>query len=94
MVLGERPPELEALIARRGTSCECQACGRNSVSTSTDESVDKLPFYASRGVEEVLVFDPESRVVKIYCLSSRKFVEATRSNLLGADAAMLRDAID
>jgi Putative restriction endonuclease len=59
-----------------------------------DETVEKLPFYAARGVEEVLVVDPESRSVRILELGGQTYEPATRSALLDVDVRTLEEAID
>lgn len=38
-----------------------------------DESRDKLPFYASRGVREVWLIEPATREVEVFALRSRSY---------------------
>jgi Uma2 family endonuclease len=40
-----------------------------------DESKDKLPFYAARGVKEAFLMDPNSRVVELYRLHDGKLLQ-------------------
>lgn len=62
--------------------------------SADDESLNKLPFYASRGVEEVLIFDPDTHEVGIYVLKQGSLVRSSRSDLLRVDAAVLEQEID
>jgi Uma2 family endonuclease len=41
-----------------------------------DESRDKLPFYAGRGVREVWLIDPATREVEVFALRSRSYERA------------------
>lgn len=53
-----------------------------------DETWEKLPFYAARRVEELLVVDPEDHRVRMFALEreSGEFAEADHSVVLGMSA--------
>ncbi len=59
-----------------------------------DETYEKLPFYAKRGVEEVIVADPQSRAVSIFRLDYNDHRETDGSELLGATTGELGRDID
>ena len=59
-----------------------------------DETYEKLPFYATHGVEEVLVLHPEERRAHFFLLGGDGYQEAPASNLLGLTARGLEAAID
>ncbi|MGH9128947.1 MAG: Uma2 family endonuclease [Acidimicrobiales bacterium] len=58
-----------------------------------DESYEKLPFYASRGVDEVFLVEGPTRRIHVHCLGADGYEEALRSTLLDVDAATLERAI-
>lgn len=51
-----------------------------------DESRAKLPFYASRGVDEVWLVDALARSVEMHVLNDASYVIAGRSQLLAMEA--------
>jgi Uma2 family endonuclease len=53
-----------------------------------DESRDKLPFYASRGVREAWLVDPVSREVEVFALRGRGY-----ERVLAIDGAILAPAL-
>ena len=56
-----------------------------------DESRDKLPFYASRGVKEVWLLDPTTRAVEVYTLrGDTYFAIADREHVIRAPALDLQ----
>lgn len=59
-----------------------------------DESYAKLPFYFACGVDEVLIADPERRVVEWYGRGERGFERVGRSDLLDLDEEGLTAEID
>lgn len=59
-----------------------------------DESWQKLPFYASHGVQEVLIVDPLEHNVHWLVLQGSEYVETERSTLIDFGAADLLDGID
>lgn len=59
-----------------------------------DETYDKFGFYAQRGVDELLVADPQRRAVHIWLLRGDGYTEAGRSRLLGVTADELAHDID
>lgn len=52
-----------------------------------DETMEKLPFYASRGVDEVVIVDPDERRVTWLALADGGYDEVDRSALLDVDVA-------
>ncbi len=59
-----------------------------------DESWDKLPFYARYGVEEVLLVDPQARVVHWLGLVDGAYASIEASRLIDLGAAELAKRID
>lgn len=60
-----------------------------------DETYEKLPFYASHRVDEVLILEPAGSEVRIFERAGDDIYHETgRSTLLGLDAATLRTVID
>ncbi len=59
-----------------------------------DESWEKLAFYASHGVEEVLIVDPQERAVHWFALSGGEYRPAARSNLVELGPQELARRID
>lgn len=59
-----------------------------------DETWDKMDFYASHGVDEVMVVDPAGRDVVILGLVGDRYVPAGASTLLGMAADQLAAQID
>lgn len=60
-----------------------------------DETWKKLPFYASHGVEEVLIVDPEQHAVHWLGLKGEASYEPIeQSRLIDLDALRLADQID
>jgi Uma2 family endonuclease len=58
-----------------------------------DETYLKIDFYASHGVEELIVADPRLRTVRIWQLIDGALVETGQSDLLGMSATELTRAI-
>ena len=59
-----------------------------------DESWEKLPFYAARGVEEALIVDPQQRAVDWLGLSEGECRPLERSALIALGPGELAGAID
>jgi Uma2 family endonuclease len=59
-----------------------------------DETWDKLPYYAERGVEELVVVDPRARSVRWLALAAGEYRDVERSALLGLEAAELAWRLD
>ena len=61
------------------------------VLSPNDESRDKLPFYAARGVREVWLVDPVARSVEMFALDRDRYVPMPNalSRVLGIDATSL-----
>ena len=53
-----------------------------------DETRDKLPFYAARGVKELWIVDPDTRATEVYLLRGKSYVTvvADRSGVIRAPA--------
>jgi Uma2 family endonuclease len=58
-----------------------------------DETYEKFNFYAARGVEEILVIDPQLCSVHWFACVDRAFEAADRSAVLGIDVTAVRAAI-
>jgi hypothetical protein len=58
-----------------------------------DETYLKIDFYASHGVEELVVADPQLRTVRIWQLIDGALVETGQSDLLDVSAAELTCAV-
>jgi Uma2 family endonuclease len=59
-----------------------------------DETWEKLPFYAARNVDELLMVDPSERAVYWRALSNGEYREIERSSLIDLGPAELADQID
>jgi Uma2 family endonuclease len=60
----------------------------------TDEAWEKLPFYAERGVEELLFIDPAERSVSWLSLLGGEYHPVERSAVIGLSASELAQQID
>ncbi|MDP2709794.1 MAG: Uma2 family endonuclease [Solirubrobacteraceae bacterium] len=59
-----------------------------------DESWEKLPFYAQRGVDEILIVDPSGPSVHWLALDDGTYRPIDRSRLIDLGAADLVERID
>lgn len=59
-----------------------------------DETYDKLPFYASRGVDEVLIADPRASTLTLLVLVDGTYEQRDHSPLLDVSVAELSADID
>lgn len=59
-----------------------------------DESYAKLPFYAARGVAEVIMVDPADRSVRCWHLAEDGYREEPASDVLGVSTTTLADELD
>jgi len=59
-----------------------------------DETFDKFDFYARHGVDEIVVADPQRRLVRIWQLRDAAYAETGRSDLLDVLADDLGAEID
>lgn len=59
-----------------------------------DEAWQKLPFYAERGVDELLIVDPADQSVKCLALSAGEYRSVERSELIDVSASELASQID
>jgi Uma2 family endonuclease len=59
-----------------------------------DETIEKVPFYAAHGVDEVVIADPLVRQVTWLRLVGGEYVEIDRSELLGVDVAEIVEQIE
>ena len=70
-----RTPDLLVLdpqyVIRRGTEGSVELV--IEILSPGDESRDKFPFYAARGVKEIWLVDPESRMHEIYVLRGTSY---------------------
>lgn len=74
------------LLIRRGTEGPVELV--IEILSNGDESRDKLPFYAARGVKEVWLADPDTREVELYVLRGATYfaILPDRSGLLRSPA--------
>lgn len=63
------------------------------IASPGDETWQKLPFYASHGVEEVLIVEPREHSVHWLLLKDGEYVESKRSGLIDLGPGDLRDLI-
>lgn len=63
------------------------------VESPDDETWEKLPFYAARQVEEVMVVSPEGRSVTWLIRQDGAYQQSAASRLLGPDPGNLPDLI-
>ena len=59
-----------------------------------DESWAKLDFYATRGVEELLIVDPQEQTISWMGLEGSEYKHLKRSRLIESGAAELAERID
>jgi Uma2 family endonuclease len=59
-----------------------------------DESRGKLEFYAGRGIEELLIVDPQEKPVSWLGLERGDYRHVKRSGLIGLGGAELSEQID
>jgi Uma2 family endonuclease len=59
-----------------------------------DESWEKLPFYASHEVDEVLIVDPQERSVSWLALEAGEYRPVERSGLIAMGAQGLAEQLD
>jgi len=59
-----------------------------------DETWDKLPFYAARQVDELLIVDPQKRTVEWLALERGKYQSVKRSELITLGPDELAERID
>lgn len=59
-----------------------------------DDTWQKLPFYASHGVDELLIVDPHTRAVDWLALRGERYEPVERSALVGLDVQALAERID
>ena len=59
-----------------------------------DETWEKLPFYAKRAVDEVLIVDPEMRTVDWLALTHDEYRDVERSGLIELGPRELAEQID
>ena len=64
------------------------------IESPDDETWEKLPFYASRGVDELVIVSAADRSVTWLQLEAAGYVSTDASRLLGPDSASLSDRID
>jgi Uma2 family endonuclease len=59
-----------------------------------DESWEKLPYYAARGVDEVLIVNPQERSVSWLALQQGEYRPVERSALIALGAGELAEQLD
>lgn len=89
-----RVPDLTIIRGRELTLYLPTAAIVAEIVSPGDESYKKFDFYFARGVEEVLIVDPQRRTVEWYTRGATGFERTGRSALLGLDEATLHGEID
>ena len=89
VVLGH-PSELPAWLERR------KALGQDRHDEMWEGvyHVEKFPYYAERGVEELIIADPARRQAECWRLAGTGYTAEPGSALLGLSARTLTDQID
>jgi hypothetical protein len=64
------------------------------IESPDDETWEKLPFYASRGVDEVLIVSAQRRSVTWLIMEGSEYVRSPASRLLGPKSASLESRIE
>jgi hypothetical protein len=64
------------------------------VESPDDETWEKLPFYASRGVDDILIVSADHRSVTWLILERGGYLRSEASRLLGPDSQALENQID
>jgi hypothetical protein len=64
------------------------------IESTDDETWDKLDFYASHGVDELLIVSAETRSVTWLALEKSQYEQVSESRLLRPESATLADQID
>jgi len=59
-----------------------------------DTTLQKLPFYAAHGVDEVVIVDPDERTVRWLALDEDEYVPIERSSVIDLSAEAMADRID
>jgi len=89
-----RVPDRAYLRGRDVAAFEPTAAIVVEVLSPGDETYAKLEFYARRGVDEVLIVDPDSASAEWYARRQQAMERAGRSELLGLTQADVVSAID
>lgn len=88
-----RVPDIGLLRALGAGSFVPAAALVVEVVSPADESWDKFDFYASRGVDEVLIADPTMRTLALFQLDRGGYGAVERSAVLGVTVAELDAAL-
>jgi len=88
-----RVPDAGAFAEPPGTLYARTAVIVVEVLSPDDETFAKLGFYAARGVEELVVADPQERSVRLWQLRDGALVDTGRSDLLDVEAATVVDEV-
>lgn len=75
-------------VIRRGTEGPVELA--IEILSPDDESRDKLPFYAARGVKELWIVDPDTRTAEVYLLRGKTYVAV----LAGREGTTCAPALD
>lgn len=96
-----RVPDRGLHCARSAGVWEATAAMVVEIVSPGDETFEKFGFYAARGVDEILVADPASRIVRLWQLAmateagaAAEYEETDASELLNVTAAELTSAIE
>jgi len=89
-----RVPDLGVHRERRSGTWIPTAAIVVEILSPDDEAWQKLPFYAERGVEELLFIDPDERSVKWLTLREGTYQAVERSELIDLPASQLAQQIE
>lgn len=78
-VLRSRPPASQTFVPTAALVVE--------IVSPDDETWAKLPFYATRGIDELVVVDPGEHSVHWFCRRGGEWMPAERSRLLDLDVS-------
>ncbi len=96
--LGQGPGDYRipdvGLHRQRGGTWLASAALAAEIRSPGDESWDKLPFYATHQVEELLIVDPDKRTVHWLALEQGEYRAVERSRLIDLGPAELAEQID
>jgi len=89
-----RVPDLGVHRERRSGTWIPTAAIVVEILSPEDEAWQKLPFYAERGVEELLFIDPDERSVKWLALREGTYQAVERSEFIDLPASQLAQQIE
>jgi Uma2 family endonuclease len=89
-----RIPDLGVHRERRSETWFPTAAIAVEILSPEDETWEKLPFYAEREVDELLIVDPQARSVRWLALRDGEYRRVDRSEIVDMSASELADGIE